>query len=78
MTKNFKFPQICNERGKINEIHNILIDLGYDDIAKKTEDINRAIDTFQVFIEKKTDKLKEIWEAVELCKNGHVSLDEVD
>ena len=71
--------EIHNKRQELNEMRDRLTELGYLDAAKETESILLMLDSFEVRIQARIDRLKDVWHAVEWydsCDYGKDSVDE--
>jgi len=70
--------EIISARKEIGEMRDRLIELGYLDAAKETESILLMLDSFEVRIQSRIDRLKFIWKSVEWFDSGDDGKDSVD
>ena len=69
--------EIHNYRQELNEMRDRLTELGYLDAAKETESVTLMLDAFEVRLQARIDRLKDVWKAVEWCDSGDSGKDSV-
>ncbi len=62
--------EIHERRQELNEMRDRLTELGYLDAAKETESVILMLDAFEVRLQARIDRLKDVWKAVEWCDSG--------
>jgi len=70
--------EIHEKKQELNDMRNRLIELGYLDAAKETESILLMLDSFEVRIQARIDRLKDVWRSVEWYDSCDCGKDSVD
>ena len=61
---------IHERRNELNEMRDRLTELGYLDAAKETESVTLMLDSFEVRLQARLDRLNQVWKSVEWCDSG--------
>jgi hypothetical protein len=72
------FPEICEKRSDLADMRDRLTELGFTDAAKETESVILMIDSFQVRIEARIERLTNVWHSVEWFDSSDSGLGTVE
>lgn len=61
---------IFERREELKSMRDRLVELGYLDAAKETESILLIMDSFEVRLQARLDRIRDVWQAVEWCDSG--------
>ncbi len=75
----YKDSDNINEaREEINQMRDRLTGLGFLDVAKETESVLLMLDSFEVRLQARLDRLNSVWRAVEWMDSGDSGKDSVE
>lgn len=69
---------IFEKRSDIADMRDKLIEFGYKDAAKETESLLLMMDAFEVRVDARLERLKNVWQSVEWCCSGDSGRDAVE
>jgi hypothetical protein len=68
---------IHERKEELNQMRDRLIELGFTDAAGETESVLLMLQSFEVRLQTRIDRLKDVWRSVEWMDNGDSGLDGV-
>lgn len=69
---------IHERKEELKKMRDRLIELGFTDVAGETESILLMLKSFEVRLQTRIDRLKEVWRSVEWYDSGDSNLDYVN
>ena len=69
---------IFERREELKSMRDRLIELGYLDAAKETESILLVMDSFEVRLQARLDRIRDVWQTVEWCDSGDSEKEDVE
>ena len=61
---------ISEAREEVKQMSERLIEFGYEDVAKETQEVLSIIDSYEQKLDEKIEQLSEIWRSVEWLDSG--------
>ena len=75
----YKDSDNINEvREELNQMRDRLTELGHKDAAKETESVLLMLDSFEVRLSARLERLNDVWKCVEWCDSGDSGEDSVN
>jgi len=68
---------IHERKEELNQMRDRLIELGFTDVAGETESVLLMLQSFEVRLQTRIDRLKDVWRSVEWMDSGDSGLDSV-
>lgn len=68
---------IYERKEELNQMRDRLIELGFTDAAGETESVLLMLQSFEVRLQTRIDRLKDVWRSVEWMDSGDSGLDSV-
>ncbi|MNR33563.1 hypothetical protein D3C85_1512470 [compost metagenome] len=68
---------IHERKEELNKMRDRLIELGFTDVAGETESVLLMLQSFEVRLQTRIDRLKDVWRSVEWMDSGDSGLDSV-
>lgn len=72
-----EYNEISNNTQDISKMRDRLMELGFKDVAKETESFLLMIDSFEVRVNARLERLQGIWKAVEWMDSGDSGIEYV-
>ena len=69
--------EISNYREQLCKMRDKLTELGFKDAAKETESILLILDSFEVQVQARIDRLHLLWQAIEWEQSGDYGMEDV-
>jgi len=69
---------IFERREELKSMRDRLVELGYLDAAKETESVLLVMDSFEVRLQARLERMRDVWQAVEWWDNGDSGRDDVE
>lgn len=73
-----EYNEISNHIQDIGKMRDRLIELGFKDVAQETESILLMINSFEVRVNARLERLQDIWKAVEWMDSGDSGIEYVN
>lgn len=70
--------EIFERKEELNSMRERLTKLGYLDAAKETESVLLIMDSFEVRLQARLDRMRDVWQAVEWCDSGDSGKEDVE
>lgn len=72
-----EYNEITNHEQDVNEMRDRLIELGFKDAAQETESVILMINSFEVRLNARLERLRDVWKSVEWMDSGDSGIDRV-